>query len=65
MMLIQAGYEYAQQYIKGKITSKSDMAAMKAICEKIAGSAMQFTELVESGTTYPNYFMILSDYVTF
>jgi len=65
MMLIQAGYEYAQQYIEGKITSKSDMAAMKAICEKIAGSAMQFTELVESGTTYPNYFMILSDYVTF
>lgn len=65
MMFIDAGFEYARQYIEGTITSKNDMAKMKAICEQLTGSTMKFTALVDSGTTYSNYYMILSDYITF
>lgn len=65
MMLVQAGYEYACDFIEGKITSKNDMAAMQRIGSRIAGIDMEFNALVESGTTYPNYYMILSGYITF
>ncbi len=61
MMFIEAGVEYAIDWINGEITERTDQAALTAIMEEIAGGRVQLTPY--EGTD--NYFLYLSDHIIF
>lgn len=71
MMFVEAGAEYAKDYAQGNITDKQDANAMKGYMEAYIkevydeGAEITITPLVESGTTYPNYLMILVGFLNF
>lgn len=71
MMFVEAGAEYAKDYAQGNITDKQDANAMKGYMEAYVkevypeGAEITITPLVESGTTYPNYLMILVGFLNF
>lgn len=70
MMFVEAGVQYAQDFLDGKIKpqadgSKADLAAMKAICDELAGAPVSLTLLEENGVTYNNFFSMLGSYYTF
>ncbi len=61
MMYIEAGVEYAIEWIKGNTDGTVDKAKLVAIMEDIAGGAVSLTEY--PGTD--NYFLYLSDHIIF
>lgn len=71
MMFVEAGVEYAKEYCEGKITSKNDVEALKRICTKIAnGKEMKFETYKGKDKNgkdieFKNFYMILSDYITY
>jgi hypothetical protein len=65
MMEAEACMEYARQYCEGTIKSKSDMAVLKSLCSKIAGTNVSMIKLADGGKTYDNFYTLLSDYYTF
>lgn len=71
MMFVEAGVEYAKAWCEGTITSKNDGDALKKICSDIAGgSEMQFTTYTGkdkdgNDVSFDNFYMILSDFITF
>ena len=61
MMYIEAGVEYAIEWINGNTDGTVDKAKLVAIMEEIAGGAVLLTEY--PGTD--NYFLYLSDHIIF
>lgn len=61
MMYIEAGVEYAIQWINGDITERVDKDGLVSVMEDIAGGAVVLTEY--TGTD--NYFLYLSDHIIF
>jgi hypothetical protein len=61
MMYIEAGVEYAIEYINGNTNGKVDKAKLVTIMEKIAEGSVTLTEY--PGTN--NYFLYLSDHIVF
>ena len=65
MMFIEAGAEYAKEFAQGKVTAKDDYAHLKTLMEQYItrvypeGAEVTISPLVESGTEYPNYQLIL------
>ena len=71
MMFVEAGVEYAKGYLEGTITSKNDVEALKNICSEIAdGKEMTFSTYTGkdkdgNDVHFDNFYMILSDFITF
>ncbi|MDF2840056.1 MAG: hypothetical protein K0Q99_828 [Clostridia bacterium] len=71
MMFVEAGVKYAKAYLEGTITSKNDIEAMKKICSEVAGGKeitfTTYTGKDKDGkdVNFDNFYMILSDYITF
>lgn len=67
MMFTEAGADYAVDYINGKTDGKLDVPKIKEYFEKFAGADITITPYTdeETNTTYDNYLMILSDFITF
>ncbi|WP_066502687.1 DUF3798 domain-containing protein [Abyssisolibacter fermentans] len=67
MMFIEAGAEYAVDYIKGNTDGKLDIDKIKEHFKEYADADMQITPYHddETGKTYENYLMILSDFIDF
>ncbi|MBQ3078257.1 MAG: DUF3798 domain-containing protein [Clostridia bacterium] len=66
MVMIQAGFNYAQKWIEGTITERCDEAALLAEIQAIAGDAAQITKYSDATTgTLDNFFMILCPFYDF
>lgn len=65
MMFVEAGAEYGIEYAKGNLTNKVDAEMLKAKFKEYAKTDVAVNPLVENGTTYDNYFMVLIDFLTF
>nr|WP_243183379.1 DUF3798 domain-containing protein [Anaerosolibacter carboniphilus] len=67
MMFVEGGVEYAKGYVEGAFTNKVDPEQLKEIFSKIAGAEMTMSTYTDenTGNTHENFFMILSDYITF
>lgn len=67
MMFVEGGVEYAKAYLEGKTNGKVDKAKMEEIFSKVAGSAIKLNTFKNesTGKENTNFFMLLSDYVTF
>jgi hypothetical protein len=61
MMYIEAGVEYAIEWINGNTNGRNDKAKLIQIMEKIAGGSVNLTEY--PGTK--NYYLYLSDHIIF
>ncbi len=67
MMFVEAGAEYAKAYLEGKFTDKVDPVQLEKYCSEYAKAPMTITTYKNetTGAETKNYFMILSDYITF
>lgn len=67
MLFVEGGVEYAKAYLEGNTNGKVDKAKMEEIFSKISGSSIKFSTFrnESTGKEFPNFFMLLSDYVTF
>lgn len=65
MMFVEGGVEYAMAWAEGKTNGKVDPDALKKAFEDYAKSTVNMTTLVDNGTKYDNYFMVLLDFYTF
>lgn len=60
MMFIEAGVEYAVDWINGEV-ERLDKDHLKVVMEEIAGGSVQLTEYSDTD----NYFLFLSDHIVF
>lgn len=71
MMFVEAGVEYAKAWCEGTITSVNDGEALKKLCSEAAGGAEMtittYTGKDKDGkdVSFDNFYMILSDFITF
>lgn len=71
MMFIEAGAEYAVDWIKGDITEKIDVEAIKEKFKAYANTDVEesidvkIRTLEEGGQKYDNYFLVLLDFLNF
>lgn len=67
MMFVEGGVEYAKAYLEGATNGKNDKAKVEEICSKIAGKPIKLNNFKNdsTGKTHDNFYMILSDYITF
>ena len=66
MVMIEAGFNYAQKWIEGEITERCDEAALLAEIQAIAGDAAQISKYSdESVGTLDNFFLILCPFYDF
>ena len=67
MMFVEAGAEYAKAYLEGKFTDKVDVAQLEKIFSDYAKAPMTITTYKNetTGAETKNFFMVLSDYITF
>lgn len=71
MLFTAAAVEYAKMYAEGEITSKNDPEALKKCLQEVAGDTqIQISNYVEVGAdgkeiVHDNFYMVLSDYITF
>lgn len=67
MMFVEGGVEYAIAYLNGETTDKVDKAKVEEVFTNIAGSPIQLDTFTNesTGNTFENFFMVLSDYITF
>ena len=66
MVMIEAGFNYAQKWIEGTITERCDEAALLAEIQAIAGEAASITKYSdEASGEIANFFMILCPFYTF
>ena len=66
MVMIEAGFNYAQKWIEGKITDRCDEAALLAEIQAIAGDAASISKYSdEASGEIANFFMILCPFYTF
>lgn len=67
MMFVEAGAEYAKAYIEGNTNGRLDVDKVSEVFEAYAGTKMNIEPYTdeETGKTYDNYLMILSDFIDF
>ena len=66
MVMIEAGFNYAQKWIEGEITERCDEAALLAEIQAIAGDAAAISKYSdEASGEIANFFMILCPFYTF
>jgi hypothetical protein len=67
MMFVEGGVEYAIAYLNGETADKVDKAKVEEVFTNIAGSPIQLDTFTNesTGNTFENFFMVLSDYITF
>lgn len=67
MMFVEGGVEYAIAYLDGETNGKVDKAKVEEIFSEVAGSPISLETFTNesTGNTFDNFFMILSDYITF
>ena len=70
MLFVEAGAEYAKDWIDGKIKNKNDQAALVKKLNEIAGSPVTATTYAGKDKTgkdvkFDNFYMILSDYIVY
>jgi hypothetical protein len=67
MMFVEGGVEYAIAYLDGKTTGKVDKAKVEEIFSNVSGSPITLGTFTNesTGKTFDNFFMVLSDYITF
>lgn len=67
MMFVEGGAEYAKAYLEGKFTDKVDQGQIEKIFSDLAGAPMTLSTYKneETGAETTNFFMVLSDYITF
>lgn len=71
MMFVEAGVEYAKDWAEGKIKSKNDKEALaKKLSEAANGKKIQYqtyvgTDKAGKEVKFDNFYMVLSDYITF
>ncbi|SCZ77047.1 DUF3798 domain-containing protein [Acidaminobacter hydrogenoformans] len=67
MMFVEGGVEYSIAYLNGETADKVDKAKVEEIFTEIAGSPITLGTFTNesTGNTFENFFMVLSDYITF
>ena len=66
MVMIEAGFNYAEKWIKGEITERCDEAALLKEIQAIAGEAASITKYAdEASGEIANFFMILCPFYDF
>ncbi len=66
MVMIEAGFNYAQKWIEGTITERCDEAALLAEIQAIAGDAASISKYSDDAVgTVDNFFMILCPFYNF
>ncbi|EGO64430.1 DUF3798 domain-containing protein [Acetonema longum] len=71
MMFVEAGVEYAKDWAEGKIKSKNDQEALaQKLSEAANGKKVQYqtyagTDKTGKEVKFDNFYMVLSDYITF
>ena len=66
MMFLETGVEYAIAYLEGNTNGKVDKDKLIEIFQNYAGVEMKVDTLKsDSGKSLDNFFMVLSDYITF
>ena len=67
MMFVEGGVEYSIAYLNGETADKVDKAKVEEIFTKVAGSPISLDTFTNesTGNTFENFFMVLSDYITF
>ena len=66
MVMIEAGFNYAQKWIEGEITERCDEAALLKEIQAIAGDAAAISKYAdEASGEISNFFMILCPFYTF
>ncbi len=65
MMFVQSGVEYGIAWAQGKTEGKLDKAYMEKLFSEFANAEVKLTTLEEGGTSYDNFLLLLSDYITF
>lgn len=65
MMFVEGGVEYAKAYLEGQTEGKQDIKKVEEIFNAIAGAKMSIKTFDEEGVKLDNFYMILSDYITF
>jgi len=67
MMFVESGVEYAKAFLEGNTNGKVDKAKIEEIFKNVSGMEMKLTTFTNesTGNTFDNFFMVLSDYITF
>ena len=65
MLFVEAGVEYAMAYCEGKTNGTNDPVVLQEIMSKIVGSEVQLQTYDEGDTKLDNFYLLLSDYITF
>ena len=69
MVMINAGFDYAQRYINGETNGKNDTAVIKECLEKAAatsGATITATKYqTADGQTLDNFYMLMCDFIDF
>lgn len=67
MLFVEGGVEYAKAYIDGNTDGKNDQAKLEEIFSSIAGNpiTLQTFKNESTGNDFPNFYMFLSDYISF
>jgi len=65
MMFVQSGVEYGIAWAQGKTEGNLDKAYMEKLFSEFAKAEVKLTTLEEGGTSYDNFLLLLSDYITF
>ena len=66
MVMIEAGFNYAEKWIKGEITERCDEAALLKEIQAIAGDAASITKYADDASgEIANFFMILCPFYDF
>jgi len=67
MMFVEGGVDYAIAYLNGETADKVDKAKVEEVFTNIAGSPIKLDTFTNesTGNTFDNFFMVLSDYITF
>lgn len=65
MMFIEAGAEYAKDWIQGKFTEKMNIPVLVEKFNDYAGVEIDLKAFEHEGVTYDNFLVVLLDYITF
>ncbi|WP_099190780.1 DUF3798 domain-containing protein [Tepidibacter mesophilus] len=67
MMFVEGGVEYAKAFLEGNTNGKVDKAKIEEIFKNVSGIEMKLSTFTNesTGNTFDNFFMVLSDYITF
>lgn len=67
MMFVEGGVEYAKAFLEGNTNGKVDKAKIEEIFKNVSHIDMKLSTFTNesTGNTFDNFFMVLSDYITF